>query len=109
MLAYVSKAQKNLQSLQPASVREKEASWFMKVSWNLALQAGEHYHEMREFFVSCHQVRPQLVYPILHLSLSTVLVTSQRVQHVSWFYDSLAISPLRVCLLVICLSVCLSQ
>ena len=56
MLSYIQRAKENLGGLSSSSSREAEAMWFMKIAWNLALQCGEHYHEMSQLFTACHQV-----------------------------------------------------
>ena len=57
MLSYIQRAIENLGALSSSSSREAEAVWFMKIAWNLALQCGEHYHEMSQLFTACHQVK----------------------------------------------------
>ena len=56
MLSYIQRAKEKLGALSSSSSREAEAVWFMKTAWNLALQCGEHYHEMSQLFTACHQV-----------------------------------------------------
>ena len=68
MLSYIRQAGEKLKSLPSSSSREAEAVWFMKIAWNLALQCGEHYHEMGQLFSACHQVCPQLG-PVISLQL----------------------------------------
>ena len=56
MLSYIRQAREKLNSLSSTTSREAEATWFMKIAWNLALQCGEHYHEMGQLFSMSHQV-----------------------------------------------------
>ena len=69
MLSYIQRAKENLGALSSSSSREAEAVWFMKIAWNLALQCGEHYHEMSQLFTACHQVKR------LHTLIYTVTLT----------------------------------
>ena len=39
---------------------QSELTWFMKITWNIALQAGDAYLEMRQAFDACQKV--SLVY-----------------------------------------------
>ena len=56
MLGYIKSAQGRLSSLPSATSRQNEAGWFLKIAWNLALQCGENYQEMSEFFTSCYEL-----------------------------------------------------
>ena len=56
MLSYIKKAQTKLSSLPSATVRQKEADWFLKIAWNLALQSEENYQEMASFFTACYEL-----------------------------------------------------
>lgn len=56
MLSYIKKAQAKLSSLPSATTRQNEASWFLKIAWNLALQCDENYQEMANFFIACYEL-----------------------------------------------------
>ena len=48
-------AHQHIENLTGSS-RDLEATWFMKISWNVGLQAGEMYGEMAEAFEACRKV-----------------------------------------------------
>ena len=54
MLGYIQTAQAKLSLLPSPLSRQKEAAWFLKVAWNLALQCGDNYQQMREFYIACY-------------------------------------------------------
>ena len=56
MLGYIKTAQSKLSTLPSATARQNEAGWFLKIAWNLALQCGENYHEMANFFTACYKL-----------------------------------------------------
>ncbi|KAL5493599.1 hypothetical protein EMCRGX_G014803 [Ephydatia muelleri] len=56
LLAYVKLAQEKFKTLQSSASREADALWFMKIAWNLALQCGENYNEMGQFFDACGEL-----------------------------------------------------
>ena len=56
MFGYIKMAQNKLSSLPSATVRQNEAGWFLKIAWNLALQCGENYQEMSNFFTACFEL-----------------------------------------------------
>ena len=56
MLGYIKSAQSRLSSFPSATARQNEAGWFLKIAWNLALQCGENYQEMSDFFISCYEL-----------------------------------------------------
>ena len=56
MLSYIKKSQVKLASLPSATIRQNEASWFLKIAWNLALQCDENYQEMANFFTACYEL-----------------------------------------------------
>ncbi len=56
MLGYVQSARSKLPLLPSPLARQKEASWFLKVAWNLALQCDDNYQQMREFYVACYSL-----------------------------------------------------
>ena len=49
-------AKGKLSDLPSANARQNEAGWFLKIAWNLALQCGENYQEMSNFFTICHEL-----------------------------------------------------
>lgn len=53
MLGYIQSAQSKLSLLTSPITRQKEAAWFLKVAWNLALQCEDNYQQMRDFYISC--------------------------------------------------------
>lgn len=56
MLQYLKQATTLLPSLDSPTSQQKEANWFLKVAWNLALQCNLNYKEMADFFIICHQL-----------------------------------------------------
>ena len=57
MLGYIQTAHSKLSLVPSPLAREKEAAWFLKVAWNLALQCEDNYYqEMREFFAACYSL-----------------------------------------------------
>ena len=60
MLSYIKKAQAKLSNLPSVTVRQNEAGWFLKIAWNLALQCGENYQEMANFFIACYELSSQV-------------------------------------------------
>ena len=59
LFSYVSRAQAHLCAIPgkgEGGRRAEEAAWFMKISWNLALECGEDYDKMADFFLTCHKV-----------------------------------------------------
>lgn len=53
---------------------QSELMWFMKITWNIALQAGDAYLEMRQAFDACQKV--SLVFNITVISFSNIAVYS---------------------------------
>ena len=56
MLGYIQSAQSKLPLLPSPLAKQKEAAWFLKVAWNLALQCEDNYQQMREFYVACYSL-----------------------------------------------------
>ena len=61
MVGYIDSAVSKLPSLSPSSVRHTEASWFMKVAWNLGLQCGDCHQEMVSLFTACYKLSTLLL------------------------------------------------
>lgn len=53
---------------------QSELTWFMKITWNIALQAGDAYSEMRKAFDTCQKV--SLVFSITVINFSNLAVFS---------------------------------
>lgn len=53
---------------------QSELTWFMKITWNIALQAGDAYLEMRQAFDACQKV--SLVFNITVVNFSNLAVFS---------------------------------
>ena len=56
VLGCVEEAEKCVSHLVGEDVKVAEGTWFMKVSWNTALQSGDNYNEMRQAFEACYRV-----------------------------------------------------
>lgn len=56
LISYVQVAEKRLSEGGQGNRNRDEAGWFMKISWNLALQCGENYREMGDLFIACYKV-----------------------------------------------------
>ena len=57
-----------------------ESVWFMKVSWNTALQSGNNYNEMRRAFQACYRVSSYLlmiIYFLMSVLISVVFHLTQ--------------------------------
>ncbi len=55
MLGCVEEAEQYLSELKEEE-KVAESVWFMKVSWNAALQSGNNFNEMRRAFQACYKV-----------------------------------------------------
>ena len=53
MLGYIQTAHTKLPLLSSPIARQKEAGWFLKIAWNLALQCGDNYNKMRDLYIAC--------------------------------------------------------
>lgn len=53
---------------------QSELTWFMKITWNIALQAGDAYLETRQAFDACQKV--SLVFIIMVVNFSNLAVFS---------------------------------
>ena len=48
-------AEQHISNLSGA-LKESEAAWFMKISWNTGIQANEAFQEVSEAFEACRKV-----------------------------------------------------
>jgi len=94
MLSYIRQAREKLNSLSSTISQEAEAAWFMKIAWNLALQCGEHYHEMGQLFSMCHQVCDQFEHRNLSIVSPSCRVCRTLVYHLLPLHSCWVVLPL---------------